>query len=187
MLIHDQNTVPPESKETENTNPEVETVLSVGEDEMSKFTVEEEIKEEETKEEEPSIAIPKEMLSENAETAVSEEAKPEEPAPSPEPEQEKKELTQEEKEHQEMLSMYEESFSSFKKGEIIEGTVVDITDKDVRVDIGFKSEGIIPISEFAYTGIPELNSVIKVYINEIENGEGKLLLSKKKSRLYDQY
>ena len=93
MLIHDQNTVPPESKETENTNPEVETVLSVGEDEMSKFTVEEEIKEEE-----PSIAIPEEMLSENAETAVSEEAKPEEPAPSPEPEQEKKELTQEEKE-----------------------------------------------------------------------------------------
>ena len=181
MLIHDQNTVPPESKETENTNPEVETVLSVGEDEMSKFTVEEEIKEEEPKEEEPSIAIPKEMLSENAETAVSEEAKPEEPAPSPEPEQEKKELTQEEKEHQEMLSMYEESFSSFKKGEIIEGTVVDITDKDVRVDIGFKSEGIIPISEFAYTGIPELNSVIKVYINEIENGEGKLLLSKKKA------
>ena len=181
MLIHDQNTVPPESKETENTNPEVETVLSVGEDEMSKFTVEEEIKEEETKEEEPSIAIPEEMLSENPETAVSEEAKPEEPAPEPEPEQEKKELTQEEKEHQEMLSMYEESFSSFKKGEIIEGTVVDITDKDVRVDIGFKSEGIIPISEFAYTGIPELNSVIKVYINEIENGEGKLLLSKKKA------
>lgn len=176
MLIHDQNTVPPESKETENTNPEVETVLSVGEDEMSKFTVEEEIKEEE-----PPIAIPEEMLSENPETAVSEEAKPEEPAPEPEPEQEKKELTQEEKEHQEMLSMYEESFSSFKKGEIIEGTVVDITDKDVRVDIGFKSEGIIPISEFAYTGIPELNSVIKVYINEIENGEGKLLLSKKKA------
>jgi len=181
MLIHDQNTVPPESKETENTNPEVETVLSVGEDKMSKFTVEEETKEEETKEEEPSIAIPEEMLSENPETAVSEEAKPEEPAPEPEPEQEKKELTQEEKEHQEMLSMYEESFSSFKKGEIIEGTVVDITDKDVRVDIGFKSEGIIPISEFAYTGIPELNSVIKVYINEIENGEGKLLLSKKKA------
>ena len=181
MLIHDQNTVPPESKETENTNPEVETVLSVGEDKMSKFTVEEETKEEETKEEEPSIAIPEEMLSENPETAVSEEAKPEEPAPEPEQEQEKKELTQEEKEHQEMLSMYEESFSSFKKGEIIEGTVVDITDKDVRVDIGFKSEGIIPISEFAYTGIPELNSVIKVYINEIENGEGKLLLSKKKA------
>ena len=103
MLIHDQNTVPPESKETENTNPEVETVLSVVEDEMSKFTVEEEIKEEEPKEEEPSIAIPKEMLSENAETAVSEEAKPEEPAPEPEPEQEKKELTQEEKEHQETL------------------------------------------------------------------------------------
>ena len=76
MLTHDQNTVQPESKETENTNPEVETVLSVGDDQMSKSTIEDE-----TKEEEPSIAIPEEMLSENPETAVSEEAKPEEPAP----------------------------------------------------------------------------------------------------------
>ena len=176
MLIHDQNTVLPEGKDTEDTNPEVETVLSVGEGKMSKSPVEEE-----TKEEEPSIAIPEEMLSKEPETEVSEKTEPEEKAPEMKPDQEKKELTQEEKEHQAMLSMYEESFSSFKKGEIIEGTVVDISDKDVRVDIGFKSEGIIPISEFAYTGVPELNSVIKVYINEIENGEGKLLLSKKKA------
>jgi len=75
------------------------------------------------------------------------------------------------------------TFSNFKKGEIIEGTIVDISDKEVRVDIGFKSEGVIPISEFAYSGVPERNTVIKVFINEIENGDGKLLLSKKKSRL----
>ena len=176
MLTHDQNTVQPESKETENTNPEVETVLSVGEDQMSKSTIEDE-----TKEEEPSIAIPEEMLSEKPETEVSEQKEPAEQAPEEKTTKPVKELTQEEKEHEAMLSMYEESFSSFKKGEIIEGTVVDISDKDVRIDIGFKSEGVIPISEFAYTGVPELNSVIKVFINEIENGEGKLLLSKKKA------
>ena len=176
MLTHDQNTVQPESKETENTNPEVETVLSVGEDQMSKSTIEDE-----DKEEEPSIAIPEEMLSEKPETDVSEPKEPAEKAPEENMIKPLKELTREEKEHEAMLSMYEKSFSSFKKGEIIEGTVVDISDKDVRIDIGFKSEGVIPISEFAYTGVPELNSVIKVFINEIENGEGKLLLSKKKA------
>ncbi len=146
MLIHDQNTVQPESKETENTNPEVETVLSVGDDQMSKSTIEDE-----TKEEEPSNAIPEEMLSEKSETEVSEQKEPAEQAPEEKTTKPVKELTQEEKEHEAMLSMYEESFSSFKKGEIIEGTVVDISDKDVRIDIGVKSEGVIPISEFAYT------------------------------------
>ncbi|MEN6445818.1 MAG: 30S ribosomal protein S1 [Candidatus Cloacimonas sp.] len=169
MLTHDQNTVETEVKEMETNNPELEPVLDISEDTMSKSTVEEE--------ETPSIAVSEEMLSNEPETNVAENKESEIPV-SLKPE---KELTQEEKEHQEMLSMYEESFSSFKKGEIIEGTVVDISDKEVRVDIGFKSEGVIPLSEFAYSGIPEPNSVIKVFISEIENGEGKVLLSKKRA------
>ena len=90
-------------------------------------------------------------------------------------------LSPEEREMEAMLNMYEESFSNFKVGEIIDGTIVDISDKDVRVDIGFKSEGVIPISEFAYSGPPERNSVIRVYINKIESGDGRLQLSKKKA------
>jgi small subunit ribosomal protein S1 len=152
----------------------LETVLNESEDKMSIPTVEDE-------KEEPSIAIPEETISEEPETDASEQVQSEEIAETLKLDTKRKELTQEEKEHQEMLSMYEESFSSFKKGEIIEGTVVDISDKEVRVDIGFKSEGVIPISEFAYSGIPDTNSVIKVYISEIENGEGKVLLSKKKA------
>jgi small subunit ribosomal protein S1 len=77
--------------------------------------------------------------------------------------------------------MYEESFSNFKVGEIIEGTIVDISDKEVRVDIGFKSEGVIPITEFAYSGPPEKYSTIRVFINKIESGDGRLQLSKKKA------
>ncbi|MDD4232570.1 MAG: 30S ribosomal protein S1, partial [Candidatus Cloacimonetes bacterium] len=93
----------------------------------------------------------------------------------------KEELSPEELEHENMLSMYEESFSNFKVGEIIEGTIVDISDKEVRVDIGFKSEGVIPITEFAYSGPPEKYSTIRVFINKIESGDGRLQLSKKKA------
>jgi len=71
--------------------------------------------------------------------------------------------------------------SSFRKGEIKEGTVVSINDKDVVVDIGFKSDGVIPLSEFAYSSMPELNSKILVFINELDNGEGRLSLSKRKA------
>ncbi|MDD2210790.1 MAG: 30S ribosomal protein S1, partial [Candidatus Cloacimonetes bacterium] len=96
-------------------------------------------------------------------------------------EEPKEELSPEELEHENMLSMYEESFSNFKVGEIIEGTIVDISDKEVRVDIGFKSEGVIPITEFAYSGPPEKYSTIRVFINKIESGDGRLQLSKKKA------
>ncbi|MCB5264711.1 MAG: 30S ribosomal protein S1 [Candidatus Cloacimonetes bacterium] len=95
------------------------------------------------------------------------------------------ELTPEEQEHKNMLNMYEESFSNFKVGEIIDGTIVDISDKEVRVDIGFKSEGVIQISEFAYSGPPEKNSIIRVFINKIESGDGRLQLSKKKADYQD--
>lgn len=201
MLNHDQNTVEPEVKETE---PVVETGLESGADATSKSTVEGDetpvepsiaaAEHEVEKPEETPVMETETVVPEPEETPIEEEPIiADEPAPVveepvvaepvviPKPEAPKKELSQDEKEHEAMLSMYEESFSNFKKGEIIEGTIVDISDKEVRVDIGFKSEGVIPISEFAYSGVPERNTVVKVFINEIENGEGKLLLSKKKA------
>jgi small subunit ribosomal protein S1 len=177
MLNHDQNTIEPEVKETE---PVLDTELESGADSTSKSTVEGE-----EQQEEPSIAAtePEPVPSVEEPVIIADEPKPAvvEPVEPPKPEMPKKVLTKDEQEHEAMLSMYEESFSNFKKGEIIEGTIVDISDKEVRVDIGFKSEGVIPISEFAYSGMPERNTVVKVFINEIENGEGKLLLSKKKA------
>jgi small subunit ribosomal protein S1 len=192
MLNHDQNPVEPEVKETETTSVEPQAELVA--DETSKPTVEGE----ETIEE-PAIAAPEEdvpAVQEPVEPAIEPAAETEEPQtpvteefaapktveePVIKPVAPPKELTQEEKERQDMMSMIEESFSNYKKGEIITGTIVDISDKEVRVDIGFKSEGVIPISEFAYSGMPERNTEVKVFIQEIENGEGKLLLSKKKA------
>lgn len=83
-----------------------------------------------------------------------------------------------------MLALYEETFSNYESGQIVEGTVVAVTDKEVMVDIGYKSEGAIQITEFAYNGIPAVGSAIKVFINEIEDGEGKLKLSKRKADFF---
>lgn len=169
MLNHDQNPVEPEVKiegeDTVSKSTEVETVLEE----------KEEPKVEETSPE-TEEHIAEEPVAEATQLMVEEkESNPETP------EEPKAEMSPEELEHEDMLSMYEESFSNFKVGEIIDGTIVDISDKEVRVDIGFKSEGVIPISEFAYSGPPERYSTIRVYINKIESGDGRLQLSKKKA------
>ena len=206
MLTHDQNPVEPEEKnlgeDTLSKSTDVET-------ELNQELQQEETESVEAVTEEPVVAeipvtetIPEEEVPVVEEPVLAEE--PVEPVieatPEPiaeevvEPVQEQPEvpvapvvpkpsvpMSKEEQEHEDMLSMYEESFSNFKVGEIIEGTIVDVSDKDVRVDIGFKSEGVIQISEFAYSGPPEVNSVIRVYINKIESGDGRLQLSKKKA------
>ena len=110
------------------------------------------------------------------------EVKMEEEQPAPKPKKEKAEpKAPKDKAQEEMMALYEETFSNYKPGQIVEGTVISVTDKEVLVDIGFKSEGAIPISEFTYSGTPERNTLIKVFINDIEDGEGKLKLSKKKA------
>ena len=181
MLNHDQNPVEPEIKiegeDTASKSTEVETELSNEEPKMEEETsaVKPETELEEAAQPEPEAQpIPETVVEEPVVEKIEEPkaVKPEEP---------KKVLSPEEREMEAMLNMYEESFSNFKVGEIIDGTIVDISDKDVRVDIGFKSEGVIPISEFAYSGPPERNSVIRVYINKIESGDGRLKLSKKKA------
>jgi len=169
MLNHDQNPVEPEVKiegeDTVSKSTEVETVLEENEEPKVEET---------SPETEEHIA--EEPVAEATQLMVEEkESNPETP------EEPKAEMSPEELEHEDMLSMYEESFSNFKVGEIIDGTIVDISDKEVRVDIGFKSEGVIPISEFAYSGPPERYSTIRVYINKIESGDGRLQLSKKKA------
>jgi len=179
MLTHDQNEV--------NTEIEVESPV---EDTTSKTTVEEQQDAPESLEsnvEEAGMEEAPAPVAEEPTAQVTEEVKVEAPeapvAPKPAPVKEKiqKELSPEEQAHNEMLSMIEEYSATFHKGQILDGIVVNITDKEVMVDIGYKSEGVIPISEFAYSGIPERDSTIQVFINEVENGDGKISLSKKKA------
>ncbi|MBI9030405.1 30S ribosomal protein S1 [bacterium] len=83
--------------------------------------------------------------------------------------------------NEDMLKMYDDSFSNYESGQIVTGTVVSVNDREILVDIGYKSEGSIPIGEFTYSGSPEVGTDIKVYIVRVEDGEGKVKLSKKQA------
>ncbi|MFO7841526.1 MAG: 30S ribosomal protein S1 [Fidelibacterota bacterium] len=80
----------------------------------------------------------------------------------------------------ELEEMYEKTLNKFSNNERVNGHVIRITDKEVVVDIGFKSEGLIPLEEFG-NNIPELGDEIEIYVDKIEDRKGQLILSKKKA------
>lgn len=86
-----------------------------------------------------------------------------------------------EDEFAEMLSMYEETICDIKEGEIVKGTVMGVSRDDVIVDVGFKSEGIIPLSEFTDLKQLIVGDPIDVYLEAIEDQNGQLVLSKQKA------
>jgi small subunit ribosomal protein S1 len=88
------------------------------------------------------------------------------------------------KDEMDMLSLLDEHFSKFDAGKIVEGTVVSIDERSVLVDIGFKSESAISIREFTNSTLPEIGTKINVYIDSVEDGSGRLKLSKKKADFY---
>ena len=77
---------------------------------------------------------------------------------------------------------YDNSLRAFSEGEIVKGTVINVDHDEVMVDIGFKSEGYIPVSEFPVSDerVPTVNvgDQIDVYIVRREDSEGQLVLSK---------
>jgi small subunit ribosomal protein S1 len=85
---------------------------------------------------------------------------------------------------EDMMSLFDEHFSKFDKGKIVEGTVVSVDERSVLVDIGFKSESAISIREFTNANLPEIGSQLKVFIDSVEDGSGRLRLSKKKADFY---
>lgn len=80
-----------------------------------------------------------------------------------------------------LLKMYEDSFKEISEGEIVKGVVVGVTEKEVLVDIGFKSEGIIPLSEFGDEPAIRVGDEIEVYLEKMENQDGLLVLSKQRA------
>jgi small subunit ribosomal protein S1 len=84
-------------------------------------------------------------------------------------------------ERESMLKLYEETLADFVSGVVVTGKVLAINDKEVAVDIGFKSEGTIPIDEFADPKEINVGDNIQVFIDNIEDSDGMLILSKKKA------
>jgi small subunit ribosomal protein S1 len=92
-------------------------------------------------------------------------------------------------EFQQMLSMYEGTLQDIREGEVVNGTVLGVTRDDVIVDVGFKSEGIIPIAEFPEPINIQVGERIQVYLDAIEDSDGQLVLSKQKAdfmRVWDR-
>lgn len=80
-----------------------------------------------------------------------------------------------------MTKLYEETMQQIKSGEIISGRIVSITDREVAIDIGFKSEGTVPIEEFENREGLKIGDEVEVFLEDIEDQDGQLVLSKKKA------
>lgn len=94
--------------------------------------------------------------------------------------------------YQALAEMYDESMQNLKEGEVVEGTVIDITNNNAVVDVGFKSEGMISLEEFKNReGKISVNigDVLEVLLEKSEDADGHVLLSKKKAdrmRVWDE-
>jgi len=86
-----------------------------------------------------------------------------------------------EDERKQLLQLYEGSFAKLTPGDLIKGKVVRIGDSDVVLDIGFKSEGTIPKSEFANLDAIQIGEELEVYLENIEDKNGQLVLSYKRA------
>jgi small subunit ribosomal protein S1 len=87
-------------------------------------------------------------------------------------------------EFKEQAGLYEESFRDIEENEIITGTVVAVTDDEVLVDIGYKSEGTISLGEFAEEGSVAVGESVDVYLEKKEDQDGIIVLSKEKADFY---
>src|SRR5438552_14247857 len=84
-------------------------------------------------------------------------------------------------ERAEMFGRYEESLRSIGEGEIVRGTVLAVDDKEVLVDVGFKSEGVIALSEFPDPSSIKVGDVLDVFLEKMENQDGLVVLSKQRA------
>src|SRR5690242_14020814 len=81
--------------------------------------------------------------------------------------------------YEQMLSMYEGTMSQIVEGEIVKSKVLRVTDSAVILDVGFKSEGSVPLDEFK--DIPKPGDEVEVFLEHLEDQEGAVVLSKKKA------
>ena len=81
----------------------------------------------------------------------------------------------------EFMALYEESISGIKEGQIVKGTVAATGPSEVMVDIGFKSEGAVSIKEFSDPEAIEIGQEIEVFLENVEDQEGQVVLSKQKA------
>ena len=87
-----------------------------------------------------------------------------------------------EKSREELTRTYDESLNTIKDKDVIEGTIIALNKREAVVNIGYKSDGIIPMSEFRYNPDIKVGDVVEVFIENQEDKKGQLILSHKKAR-----
>ena len=85
-------------------------------------------------------------------------------------------------EREELTKLYEETITSISESTIADGKVINITDRDAIIDIGYKSEGVISLNEFRYNPDLKVGDSVEVLIDKQEDKEGQLVLSHRKAR-----
>ena len=85
-------------------------------------------------------------------------------------------------EREKMEKLYDGTFSSITKGEIITGTVVNVNNKDVVLNVGFKSDGLVSVSEFRDTPDLKIGDKVDVFVESQEDANGQLVLSRKRAK-----
>ncbi len=81
----------------------------------------------------------------------------------------------------EMQELIAKSLRDFKEGSIVKGRILEIRPREVLVDIGYKSEGVIPVSEFEDSDEVEVGDEVEVLLERLENEDGMVVLSKEKA------
>ncbi|HYQ87307.1 MAG TPA: 30S ribosomal protein S1 [Bacteroidota bacterium] len=84
-------------------------------------------------------------------------------------------------EFKELARLYDNTFSSIHEGQIVKGKIVAITDNGVAIDIGFKSEGLVPLAEFPNIDELKPGDDVEVFLEAVENKDGQLVLSRKRA------
>ncbi|NTW51481.1 MAG: S1 RNA-binding domain-containing protein, partial [Chlorobiaceae bacterium] len=90
---------------------------------------------------------------------------------------------------EQMESLYTSTLSEITEEEIVKGRIVSISNKDVTIDVGFKSEGIVSLLEFRDEDEIKVGDEVEVYLENIEDKMGQLILSKRKAdvlRIWDK-
>ncbi len=82
----------------------------------------------------------------------------------------------------ELEAMYDETLSSIGEGEVVDGTVIAMNKREVVINIGYKSEGVISLNEFRYNPELKVGDTVEVYVENQEDKRGQLVLSHKKAR-----
>jgi small subunit ribosomal protein S1 len=83
---------------------------------------------------------------------------------------------------EELENKYEQTLNVLKDKDVMVGTVISMNKREVVVNVGYKSDGIVPMSEFRYNPDLKIGDEVEVYIESPEDKKGQLVLSHKKAR-----